>query len=193
MRDISNEQIRHWAERLNRSDRKAFDDMFRVLYPRLVGYAYSIIQDREAADDVVQDTFVLLWQKRHEVDPDRSVVAYVYRAVRNRALNYLRDRREVMEPEDNILADETASADPYENDPNFDEKARKKIYDWINKLPDRQREAFELSRFDGLHHHEIARVMEVSQKTVNNHLTAALKQLRDWYETDKKESGYLRS
>ena len=57
-----------------------------------------------------------------------------------------------------------------------------KFGEWIEQLPERQQEAFELSRFEGLSHTEIATVMEVSPKTVNNHIVAALRQLRSLYE-----------
>lgn len=57
---------------------------------------------------------------------------------------------------------------------------------WISNLPNRQQEAFRLSRFDGLDHAEIAEVMDVSEKTVNNHIVAALSFLREKYEEYKK-------
>ncbi len=188
-KEIPEDQIRKWAEGLAASDRKAFDALFRALYPPLFQYALKITRDRDAAGDVVQDAFVLLWKKRREVDPDRSVRAYLYRSVRNRALNYLRDRKEVADPIDDLLVDESQPADSFmEEEQQEQEQFRQRFYQWINRLPERQREAFELSRFEGLHHHEIAKVMNVSHKTVNNHLTAALSQLREWYDTYQQES-----
>lgn len=192
MKDIPEEHIRQWAKGLIQSDRKAFDALFRALYPRLVKYAFKMVKDWDSATDIVQDTFVILWQKRRDMDPDRSVRAYLYRAVRNRALNFLRDRREVMEPIDDLLTEDSSAADD-ETEKEYEEAFKQKVYQWIFELPDRQREAFELSRFDGLHHKEIANVMDVSQKTVNNHLTAALKQLRKWYDADQKETRASRS
>jgi RNA polymerase sigma-70 factor (ECF subfamily) len=61
------------------------------------------------------------------------------------------------------------------------------LKNWITDLPERQREAFELSRFEGLDHDEIASVMNVSSNTVNNHIVAALKRLRDRYNVYLKE------
>ncbi len=189
MKEIPDDHLRSWAEGLAASDRNAFDALFRALYPALVNYAMKITKDRDAAGDVVQDAFILLWKKRREVDPDRSVRAYLYRSVRNRALNYLRDQKEIAEPIDDLLTDESQRADALvQNDQKEEEQFRKQFYEWVNALPERQRETFELSRFEGLNHHEIAKVMEVSAKTVNNHLTAALSQLRDWYDTYQQES-----
>lgn len=189
MKEIPDEQLRRWTEGLAASDRKAFDALFRAFYPHLLNYTAKITKDRDAAADVVQEAFILLWKKRREIDPDRSVRAYLYRSVRNRALNYIRDHKEVAEPIDDLLTDESQRADSMVNEQKRkEEQFRKQFYQWVNSLPDRQREAFELSRFEGLHHHEIAKVMEVSAKTVNNHLTAALTQLRNWYDTYQKES-----
>ena len=67
----------------------------------------------------------------------------------------------------------------------------KKLHEWVEQLPERQREAFELSRFEGLDHEEIAQVMQVSARTVNNHLVAALRQLRIHYDMHIGEKSRL--
>lgn len=190
---------RRLAEGIRDSDRHAFDDLFRAMYPRLVRFAFKITQDWNTSCDITQDVFVMLWQQRNTIDPDRSVRALLFRSVRNRAYNYQRDRREIADPEavEALTEDDRNPGESYghswsddiEVSENGQEtQLQKKILEWIQQLPERQREAFELSRYEGLLHHEIAGVMQVSVKTVNNHLTAALKHLRSCYESYRNAS-----
>lgn len=175
------EQFANWAEEIRRSNRRAFDELFRSVYPQLVKFAISYTKEKSSASDIVQDTFVALWQNRKAVDPEQSLKAYLYRIVRNRSLNYLRNRSAEISQPDIIIDDELQTEQEIDSRRNTDELSDK-FEEWIEQLPERQQEAFELSRFDGLSHDEIAAVMEISPKTVNNHIVAALKQLRIFYK-----------
>ncbi len=222
MKETDDNIQRRLAEGVRNSDRQAFDELFRGMYPRLVRFAFKITQDWNASCDITQDVFVMLWQQRNTVDPDRSVRALLFQSVRNRAYNYQRDRREIADPgavealsdeypedgmpfEEDTLSHDRAGADSGTDSVTESEthsgsgttgttgtgqhaRLQKKILEWVQELPDRQREAFELSRYDGLYHHEIAGVMQVSVKTVNNHLTNALKHLRSRYESYRNAS-----
>jgi len=105
-------------------------------------------------------------------------------SVRNRALNAIRDRSGV--DVDHELASIHSKGQPADHDLNDNENDEPTLEQlmntWIDQLPDRQKEAFNLSRFEGLDHDEIAEVMNVSPKTVNNHIVTALRSLRDKYE-----------
>lgn len=184
MKEPDNEQIKYWAAQIRKSDREAFDCLFRVLYPALVHYALRFTRHRPAACDIVQDTFVTLWQKRDGIDPEQSLKSYLYRIVKNRSINWLQMYVNRSEP----LTDETENAIPangHAPDSHFEQSSglAESFNEWIKELPERQQEAFELSRFEGLDHNEIAGVMEVSPKTVNNHIVAALNTLRERYNT----------
>jgi len=174
--------IHELAVGIKQSDRQTFDQFFRLLYPQLVHYAYKYTHDRDAACDIVQDAFVYLWQIRIDVDPNRSLKAYLYKMVRNRALNYLRDYSGKTVA---LNADHTTNIARFSTCTDKQHKSEeliKKFNEWIDQLPERQREAFELSRYNGLDHDEIAGVMDISVKTVNNHIVRALKKLRNCYD-----------
>lgn len=181
MNQPDKEQFANWAEEIRQSNKRAFDELFRTVYPQLVTFAASYTKEKSSASDIVQDTFVALWQKRNAIDPDQSLKAYLYRIVRNRSLNYLRNRSAEISQPDIIVDEELHTEQEVDSKRNTDELSEK-FGEWIEQLPERQKEAFELSRFDGLSHDEIAAVMDVSPKTVNNHIVAALKQLRIFYE-----------
>lgn len=182
----STKQIRIWGEKISASDQKAFNSLFRSLYPRLIHFASKYNRNKAVARDIVQDAFVALWEKRSHIEPDRSIQAYLYRIVRNKSLNYIRDNsNETVGLLDDMLL-KTAGEEKHKH-PDEEEQLIKLLKKWIEKLPNRQREAFELSRFEGLDHDEIAEVMEVSSNTVNNHIVAALSKLRDRCDEYKKK------
>lgn len=184
MNEIDNEQIKVWSEKIRKSNRQAFDELFRYLYPRLVYFAMRYIKEKPAACDIVQDAFLILWQKREEIDPGQSLIAFMFKIVKNRSINWLQKKDNNSEPFDdyafNVEAEETSPD-------NSAEELSTLFRTWIEELPERQREAFELSRFEGLDHDEIATVMNVSPKTVNNHIVAALRSLRDRYEHHQQQ------
>lgn len=181
MNQSEKDQFVIWAEEIKRSDRRTFDALFRTMYPQLVKFAASYTKEKSSACDIVQDSFLSLWQNRKSIDPGQSLKAYLYRIVRNRSLNYLRNHSSEISQSEIIVEEELQPPEQVDSRENVNELSEK-FGEWIELLPERQQEAFELSRFDGLSHDEIASVMDVSPKTVNNHIVAALKQLRSLYE-----------
>jgi RNA polymerase sigma-70 factor (ECF subfamily) len=187
MKEPSAEKIRIWVGGISESDRQAFDSLFRHLYPRLVHFAMKYTRSKAVASDMVQDAFVTLWEKRRELDPDRSVKAYLYRIVRNSSLNHIRDHSSKTVGLE-AVNDSRFKSNEGINWQDETEKFTTVLKAWIEDLPDRQREAFELSRFEGLEHDEIAGVMEISPNTVNNHIVAALNALKDRYSEYQEEA-----
>lgn len=186
MNQPSSEQIKIWAERIVQSDKEAYNDLFRVIFTPLTYFANKYTHNHAVSRDIVQDVFVAVWQDRHMIDPQRSLKSYLYKMVRNKALNYNRDygkRRIALDQVNGSINESFQITEEKENTTKLAEKFR----EWINELPERRREAFELSRFDGLDHDEIADVMNLSVKTVNNHIVAALAHLRDCYNSYNKK------
>ena len=168
------------CRRLIASDRRAFERLFRALYNELVRYTETIAPLGPIAHDLVQDVFVDLWNRRERLDADLSLKSYLYRMARNRTLRHLRDERSHAEKHRQIRRERQAAP------PNGVGAAARidadtltrKLDQWIEELPERQREALVLSRFHALSHQEIAAVMEISPRTVNNHIMRALHHLR---------------
>ena len=167
-----------WCASIAASDVEAFEALFRMLHAPLVRFASRITGDSTMAEDLVQEAFFRVWDRRTTLDPARSIRALLYRSVRNLAYNSTRDRQVRADKEDQIESLMTAPLSP--DTVTEGQHLADYLRAWIDLLPDRQREALMLSRFDGLSHDEIAEAMEVSPRTVNNHLVAALKTLRDY-------------
>lgn len=177
MKTIKDEQFKTWSRRLRQSDRQAYTHVFETTYDTLWRYAWYFTHDEDAAYDVLQDVFLKLWQIRARIDPSKSLKALLYQMVRNTALNRLRhDKRHAAEALDDILFEpaSTAVTDVDVETQSLEQMMRR----WVDELPTRRREAFMLSRYQGLSHAEIADIMALTPKTVNNHIVLALQHLR---------------
>lgn len=196
MSELDDENINRLAGRIRESDRRAYDDLFRILYPRLVHYAMRYVRRKDVACDIVQDAFVILWQKRSDIDPNRALKAFMYTTVRNRSINWLKSYAGRSESLDGIPALKIVSSESHDTgfSSESDQMNKTTLADlfrnWITELPERQQEAFELSRYEGMSHEEISDIMNISPKTVNNHIVSALSHLRsryDKYQQTEKE------
>ncbi len=74
-------------------ERNAFEKIFREHYPALVNFGMGYVHDRDTSEEIVQEVFLNLWQKREEISPEGNIRSYLFTSVRNRCLNYLRDHR----------------------------------------------------------------------------------------------------
>jgi len=158
-------------------DAPAFAAVVRAHYTGLFDYAYGITRSAEEAEDLVQDVLLWVWEHRAEWRPVPSARAYLFRAVRNRALNAVRNRavrRRAAEEADASLpaADDPAAGLEYGE---LVDRYRAAVAD----LPERRRQVFRLSRLYGLTYEEIGAVLGVSVNTVRTQMTAALRHLRE--------------
>lgn len=158
---------------------KIFDDNYR----RLIFHALRFVDSEAEAEDVVADVFYELWNKINEIDLDKGIVAYLYRAVSTRSLNVLRHKNvaavriELLESINNRRMDFISNEDIQRNVES--EEIGKKMRAAISELPDRCREVFILSYVNGLKNKEIADAMNVSVRTVEAQVYKALHFLRD--------------
>lgn len=186
MRSISDEQFVAWSHGLRRSDRAVYAALFEATYDALFGFARYMLRDAEAAHDLLQDVYLKLWQIRETIDPQRSLKALLYQMVRNGALNQERRRKtHATDSLDDALLEPSVESTLEEDLDTSALSAR--LRTWIAEMPERRREAFVLSRYEGLSHDEIARVMNLTPRTVNNHIVLALQDLRarlHAYETE---------
>lgn len=161
-------------------DKTTFKKIFTSHYTPLCNLAFRIIGDLDKAEDVVQDIFVKVWKSGNQVDENRNVQAYLYTMVRNHALEFI--RRENIGQRITMNLHYLNPDHVYED---MDEEEIEKlyiidqIYVSIRQLPPKCAEVFTLSKINGLTYHQIAELKGISVKTVENHMTKALKILRE--------------
>ena len=155
---------------------KAFDAIYHRYVRRLYAYCYPYLKSRQVTEEVVQDVFVNLWRYHERIDPDRDLGVLLYTIARRYRINAL--RTVINEPvyEDyvvyqNDLSHEDHSALEYDD-------VRRMIMMHASKLPPTQRRVFMLSRFKHKTVDEISSELKLSEKTVHNQLSLALKSLR---------------
>lgn len=165
-------------ERVRNSDKEAFRLLFERFQPALFRYVLYRLRDTDAAHDVVQDTFVRVWQHRSSLKPDAPFLPYVLRIGSNLVLDnvkYREVRRRLEEEVPPIAVSELDSPEQFLHLTLLEEKVSEVVW---TKLPERCRRVFLLSRMEGMSNAEIAARLGVSVKTVENQMTRALKTLR---------------
>ena len=163
-------------------DREAFKKMFHAYYPDLCTFAASYV-DSSYARDLVQDVFLRIWESRSEWTIHTSLKAYLYRAVRNHALNEDRGAENRKQFEDHYERSvDTVERRTARDQLQYDELSEA-LQALIDELPDRQRMVFLLHRRHGFTYAEIAAIMDITVQTVETHMGRGLKFLRKRIES----------
>ncbi|MCP4521232.1 MAG: RNA polymerase sigma-70 factor [Cytophagales bacterium] len=165
---------------LKKGEKAVFEEIFNQHYTIFTRFAITIVHQGEIAEEIVQDVFVNLWEKRENLSIETNLKAYLFTAVRNASLNYLNSKEgknqqvTTFSLEENLLIDEDS-----QNQLEFLE-LQHFINLSIRKLPPRSQEVFKLSRFEGLSYAEIASKLGVTVKAVEKQMSQSLKRMRDF-------------
>ena len=165
-----------WLESIRKGDELAFECLFKQNYERLTRFASSYTSSKAIAEEIVQDVYAEIWEKRENLNVSVSLRAYLYMKIKNRCLNHLKHQRvkETYDPQwvEHIMVTTQPDEQLAVN------KLKIAIQKAVEQLPPKSKATFKLHRFDGLTYNEIAEVMDVSQKTVESQMTRTLKMLR---------------
>ena len=164
-------------EKIKKGDEKAFETLFHKYFGILCSFATKIIKDDVAAEEIVQDFFVKLWEKREQLFIETSIKNYLFRSIKNLCLNFIQHNKTKIRYAQIVLSEVENSFSDDSNYPEVDLFV--KIEESINSLPKKRQEIFRLSRQDGLKYHEIAQKLNISIKTVETQMSLAIKSLRD--------------
>ena len=171
------EDEKNLFEEIKNSNEKSFEKLFHRYYGHLCLFASRIIQDDISAEEIVQDFFVKLWEKREQLTIETSVKSYLFRSIKNLCLNFIQHNKTKLRYAQTILSE---TSNNQTDDDSFTEiNLAEKIEESIQSLPTKRREIFRLSREDGLKYREIAEKLNISIKTVEAQMGLAIKTLRD--------------
>ncbi len=157
-----------------------FEEMFYQHYSSLIDYACKYVIRKSIAEDILQEVFMSMWVNKETIDFEtKSIEPYLYRAVRNRCLNYLQSVKDTipLHGEDvDFLIQHAVFETPHESLSLQD--LERELQRCVESLSPQCRKVFEYSRYHNLKNKEIAIVLGISEKAVEKHITKALTQIR---------------
>lgn len=173
-------------QNLKKGDEQAYKSLFYAFFSDLVLYANGFIKNREAAEDIIQELFVNFWHNKIYNQIESGLNSYLFRAVRNSCLNYLRDEKYRNEKLSSVPFDESEDTLLY----NDVVEQREEIYKAIHSLPPQCKQIFMLCCMEGLKYQETADRLGISINTVRTQMGRAFKFLREALK-DKSFSAFL--
>ncbi|MEO8109056.1 MAG: RNA polymerase sigma-70 factor [Ginsengibacter sp.] len=177
MKKLTITQINELQFRLSNDDQNALKELFGHYSKRLFHFAYSIIHSRELAEEIVEDVFIQVWQKRIKLSTLENLTWYLYVATRNISCNYLRKYKKVIHIDIDELTLPNYTIDATPEELIISNEALQNINKIINELPLKCRIIFKLVKEDGLKYKEVAGLLNLTTKTVENQMGIALKKL----------------
>jgi RNA polymerase sigma-70 factor (ECF subfamily) len=165
---------------ISSGDHQAFGEFFDGYWEAFFQYTYKILQDREASEELVQEFFIHLWDRRADLPEFQSGAAYLFTALKNRILNHLSRKKYVHTGLEELRQEEDLSSaiDILER-----KNAEGLIRSLADALPEKMQQVYILHQFRGLSIAEIARSTGNSEQTIRNQFNTAIKKLSVAYRT----------
>lgn len=155
-----------------------YETVYKNYFKPLYVYAFTMLKDEIQAEEIVQNLFLKIWERKEKINIETSLKAYLYKATYFDCLNFIKHQKVKTNYEThathvmkNIKSELASHKVMYKN---LEEKLRIAL----NELPEQCRTVFQLSRFEELKYREIAERLNISEKTVESHMSKALKQMR---------------
>lgn len=158
-------------------DTQAYKQLFLLFYPSLVQFAVSITKSKELSEEVVSDVFIKIWERRHQLDKVENLSFYLFTAVKNRCINKLHDKKTRSEVNINDIGIEFKSLYHDPEQKMISAEMINQIQAVIHELPPRCRLIFKLVKEEGLKYKEVAELLHISLKTVENQMSLAFKKI----------------
>ena len=172
-------KINEWVINVaEQDDHDSFEQIYRYFSPGLLAYVTTIVNDREAAGDLVQDLFFTIWTNRRSLSAVGNIGHYLYSSIKNNAVRYVTKRNRTVPAVNEDL--ERITLDTMSPERSF--IAREQLQELqaaINELPYKCRLVFRLVKEDGLKYKDVAQLLEISVKTVEAHMTLAYSRIID--------------
>ncbi len=166
--------------------RSAFNHIFQTYNQKLYFFALGYLKSEKEAEEIVQETFMKIWERREYIDPELSINAYLFKI----AFNFIQKRLKKNFREEEMrhnLTEELVLFDDYTANMLNYHFLLQRINQLIDELPPRQKEVIVLRKLEGFTTQEISEKLSLSLKTVEAHLTSALKFLKKHLQTEKFE------
>jgi RNA polymerase sigma-70 factor (ECF subfamily) len=173
---LENQEIKV-CESIRNGDKHAFESVFKTYYKILCSYANQIIADSDNSEEIVQEMFFQLWQKKEFLFIETSLKSYLFRAVHNSCLNYIKHNKIKLAYSSSYLHQNETSGSQYLLDES--EELRVLIGKAVEKLPPERKKVFMMIRYEERKYQEVADILGISVKTVENQMGKAMQFLRE--------------
>lgn len=178
MKDFSLYSDKELMQEIKADNMYAFDALYEKYCKRVYKFAYSILKTREEAENMVQEVFLNLWENRHKVEKDSSIKSYMFTITYNSAVSIIRKKARESEFIEYLKSVQKIDEEPVDVALEYTELANK-LDEIINSLPQRQKEVYLLHKVEGMKYNEIAERLSISVNTIENHMSRALKTIRE--------------
>jgi len=171
------DQIKRWLQ----DDEKAFEAVFHYYYPRLYRYAFRYLKNEFWAEEHSMEVLARIWEKRSAITHAETFENYLFTAARNRLINHWQRKIDGLLSLEGLpagVADSTSKDASSQHDPVLSKELETVYHNSLSELPPQRRLIFLLHRNEHLSYKEIGQKLNISPRTVENHIGAALKQLR---------------
>lgn len=164
-------------------DQVAYKELFVIFYKPLLQFGYSFVRSHETAEEIVSDVFLNMWKRRTALADIQNLKLYLFVSTKNTALNYLRSQKKpLLQPEHYQVQLQSIYFDPERLMITAEMVSR--VQNAIRKLPPRCQLIFKLVKEDGLKHREVAELLNLSLKTVENQVATATRRLGEAIDFD---------
>ena len=158
---------------------EVLNTLFKNHYDELCRYAHSILNDQDVAEDVVQQLFIKLWEKRESIGEIDNIRSYLFRSTFNLSLNEQKKMQRMPKSDEDSANNASFRSDENASNLVISNELQERIDSAMMVLPEKCREVFHLSRNEQLSYKEIAQEMNISTKTVENQVGKALRIMRE--------------
>lgn len=175
------------VRQIKSGDTDAFETVFNAYYAPLLNLANGILRNKSLAEEQVQDVFLKMWESRDSIGDETKIFPYLITCVRNKCYDQIRHNKVRHKYLDHTQKSYQEQILNYNYNDLTDEVIQD-LAEAVDQLPEKCKEVFRLSRFDGLSHKEISQRLDISTKTIENHVTKALRFLRNTLKKYNKRS-----
>jgi len=171
---------------ISNGNQKKFGQLMELTSDDLLWFAIGFLKNREISEEIVSDVYVSIWNNRSQLESIINLKSYLFICVRNGCLSHLRKvKNEKIISIDSVSEFNFVRVEGPEND-YIEKETIEQIYAAIETLPCKCKLAFTLAKINGLKYREIAEVLGITEKTVNNHLVLAVKKITELLNVSKK-------
>ncbi len=178
----SDKSLHKIVKDLRKGDKQALDEIYKFFYPKLYVFAKSFLKVEDDINDILQDVFVKLWLSREKIGKVETFNSYLFTIAKNVIVSYFREKSKDQKFEARVKEILVSAENEYNDELEYKD-LKQNLESIIDQLPDKRKQIFKLSREEGLSNKEIAEKLDISVKTVEDHMRHALRFIRKHLKT----------